>query len=116
VFQAGDVVLLKGQLEEFRQRDVEPYLEILPPRLYRESELETASVVVLEAVLAPRSPLSGRTLRDTRFRDKYGMNDLAMWHGYASLPHRLVGSEANFRRRAAPAGASRPTADAESGS
>jgi hypothetical protein len=54
VFQPGDVVLLKGQLEELRQRDVEPSLEILPPRLYRESELETASVVVLEAVLAPR--------------------------------------------------------------
>ncbi len=80
-FRSGDVVLLEGRLEEFRQRDVEPYLEILQPRQYSETEFETTSVVVLEAALSPRSQLIGRTLKESRFRDKYGMNVLAVWNG-----------------------------------
>jgi di/tricarboxylate transporter len=74
-----DVIVLEGNLDEFRRRDVEPYLEILPPRQWREGDLESSSVVVVEAVLAPRSSLLGQTLRTSRFRDKYGMAVLGIW-------------------------------------
>lgn len=79
--QRDDIMLLAGRLEEFRQRDIEPYLEILPVRTYNEHELESVSVVVVEVALAPRSPLIGRTLKETQFRDKYGMTVLAVWNG-----------------------------------
>jgi di/tricarboxylate transporter len=79
--QGGDIMLLEGRLEEFRQRDVEPYLEILPPRTYKEEELESPSVVVVEVALSPRSQLIGRTLKETQFREKYGMTVLAVWNG-----------------------------------
>ncbi len=75
----GDVIVLEGNEEDFRRRDVEPYLEILPPRPWREKDLETGEVVVVEAVLAPRSGLLGQTLRSSRFRDKYGMVVLGIW-------------------------------------
>jgi di/tricarboxylate transporter len=81
VFQKGDVMLLEGRLEEFRQRDVEPYLEILPMHPYNERDLESASIVILEAVLSPRSRLIGRTLKESRFREMYGMTVLAVWNG-----------------------------------
>lgn len=79
LFQEGDIVLLEGKEEEFRQRDVPPYLEILPPRPWREEDLESPEVAVVEAVLAPRSTLIGQTLRSVHFREKYGMNVLAIW-------------------------------------
>ncbi len=79
LFQEGDVVLLEGKQEEFRRRDVPPYLEILPPRLWCEEDLESPEVAVVEAVLAPRSTLIGQTLRTSHFREKYGMNVLAIW-------------------------------------
>jgi di/tricarboxylate transporter len=41
--------------------------------------------VVVEAVLAPRSKLIGRTLRDAHFRMKYGMNVLAIWRAGRSI-------------------------------
>jgi di/tricarboxylate transporter len=75
----GDVLHFQGDLEEFRRRDVEPYLEILPPRRWREVDLESPGTVVVEAVLAPRSGLVGKTLREVHFRSKYGMNVLAVW-------------------------------------
>jgi di/tricarboxylate transporter len=81
VLQKGDVMLLEGRLEEFRRIDVEPYLEILPIPRYLEADLESASVVVVEGVLKPRSQLIGRTLRETHFREKYGMTVLAVWNG-----------------------------------
>lgn len=79
IFQEGDIVLLEGNLEEFRRRDRPPYLEILPPREWTEKDLESSSVVVVEAVLAPRSSLIGQTLRAAHFREKYGFVVLAIW-------------------------------------
>ena len=80
-FRKGDVMLLAGRLEEFRERDVEPYLEILPMREYGEKDLQSTSSVIVEVVLAPRSQLVGRTLKETHFRETYGMTILAVWNG-----------------------------------
>ncbi len=81
VFQQGDVMLVEGRLEEFRQIDTEPYLEIQPMPVYRERDLETPDNVILEVVLSPRSQFIGNTLKETHFREKYGMTVLAVWNG-----------------------------------
>jgi len=41
--------------------------------------LNSGQVGLAEAVLAPRSSLSGKTLRQLKFRDKYGLGILAIW-------------------------------------
>jgi di/tricarboxylate transporter len=79
VIQQDDILLFEGNLEDFRRRDVEPYLEILPSRDWRAPDLESSTVVVVEAMLAPRSALIGQTLRAAHFREKYGMTVLAIW-------------------------------------
>ena len=76
-----DVLHFEGDLEDFRRRDVEPYLEILPPRTWRDTDLESPDTAVVEVVLAPRSALVGKTLREVHFRARYGMNVLAVWRG-----------------------------------
>ena len=46
--------------------------------------MEPGGVQLIEATLAPRSGLVGRTLRGVRFRDRYGFTALAIWrHGEA---------------------------------
>jgi len=77
----GDVLHIQGDIEDFRRRDVEPYLDILPERSWRETDLESRDTVVIEAILAPRSSLVGRTLRQAQFRHRYGMTVLAIWRG-----------------------------------
>ncbi len=93
VFREGDIVLFNGHLQEFRQKDVEPRLEILPPLEFHERYLESAVNGVVECMLAPRSGLLGSTLRQVRFRDRYGMQVLAIWRqdrairtGLADIP------------------------------
>ena len=77
----GDVLCFEGDLEDFKRRDVEPYLEILPPRAWRDTDLESPDTTVVEVVLAPRSTLVGKTPRKVHFRARYSMNVLAVWRG-----------------------------------
>ena len=77
----GDTLVLEGDEEDFRQRDVKPYMEFLPASEWHESDLESRAVEVVEAMLAPRSRLIGESLRSAHFREKYGMSVLAIWRG-----------------------------------
>jgi len=79
VFETGDILVLEGDAEEFRKRDREPYLEILPCQPLCEKDLQTISTVFAEAMLSPRSSLTGRTVREVMFRQKFGMSVLAVW-------------------------------------
>ncbi|EYB68386.1 citrate transporter [Deinococcus phoenicis] len=50
----------------------------------------TAPVRLVEAVVLPGSPLTGRTLREARFRERYGVSVLAL-HRRARTVERLAG-------------------------
>jgi di/tricarboxylate transporter len=77
----GDVLLLEGKLHEFREKDVEPYLEILPSRDWSDADLETPEIGIAEVVVAPRSSFTGRTLRQVNFREKYDVSVVGIWRG-----------------------------------
>ena len=79
--KVGDVLVLEGSEEDFHQRDVEPLMEYLPESEWRESDLESRAVEIVEAMISPRSRLIGKTLREAHFRDRYGLSVLAIWRG-----------------------------------
>ncbi len=81
VIKEGDMLVLEGNEQDFRSRDVEPYLKLEPVAEWKESDLESRVVEVVEAMLAPRSRLIGKTLRESHFREKYGVMVLAVWRG-----------------------------------
>ena len=80
--EGDDILLLSG---DPTGADLAGELELLPARQWRGADLESASVVVVEAVLAPRSTLIGQTLRESHFRDRYGMTVLALWRAGRSI-------------------------------
>jgi di/tricarboxylate transporter len=77
-----DILLLNGDPAGIEAGGA---LEVLPGGQWRERDLESRSVVVLEAVLAPRSTLIGQTFRSSHFRDRYGMTVLAVWRAGRSI-------------------------------
>ena len=79
ILHAGDILVLEGDVDDFRRRDVEPLLEVLPAQDWLARDLESFDTIVFEAMLAPRSRLVGQTLHGARFRQKYGMSVLAIW-------------------------------------
>jgi di/tricarboxylate transporter len=76
-----DTLILEGDEDDFRRRDVEPYMEFFPATEWHEEDLESRAAVVVEAIIAPRSRLIDQTLKSGHFREKYGMNVLAIWRG-----------------------------------
>lgn len=79
VIEDGDTLIMEGDEEDFRRRDVEPFMEFLASPELHEEDFQSRALTVVEAMLAPRSRLIGQTLRSSHFREKYGMNVLAIW-------------------------------------
>jgi di/tricarboxylate transporter len=79
VLAAGDVVWLKGQPEDLAVVRGLQNLEVRRQIDMGKIELETPNVGLAEAVLAPRSKLFNKTLRETHFRERYGLSVLAVW-------------------------------------
>jgi K+/H+ antiporter YhaU regulatory subunit KhtT len=48
---------------------------------YQEQDLESAASAIIEVALSPRSQLIGRSLKESQFREKFGMTVLAVWNG-----------------------------------
>lgn len=78
--RAGDVLELMGQWNDATRRALEGRLEVLEEHEPAAFGRSRGSVMV-EAVLPPRSPLQGRTLREVRFGDRFGVTVLAVWRG-----------------------------------
>jgi di/tricarboxylate transporter len=77
--EEGDILVLEGNEDKFRELDTEPLMEFLPPAEWSERYLESNTIEVVEVMLSPRSRLIDQTVRDVQFRDRYGMSVLAIW-------------------------------------
>lgn len=107
---ADDLLLVQGKPEEVMRlrwtRGVEVEDEITHLHL---DDLVSPDLAVAEAVLTPKSPLIGRTLRDVNFRREQGLRVLAIWRegrpyrtGLGNIPMRfgdtllVQGTQANI--------------------
>jgi di/tricarboxylate transporter len=77
--KAGDMILLEGNPEELLLVRGLQKLRITRHLDRERVELESTTVGLTEAVLAPRSSLVNKTLRGVHFREKYGLSVLAIW-------------------------------------
>ena len=73
----GDRLLISGAPARILSMMQVGELEIDPDA--SPSELESDEVRFVEAVVAPRSELAGKTLAELDFRERYGMQVLAIW-------------------------------------
>jgi di/tricarboxylate transporter len=89
----GDVVLFTGFTDE---EELSRYGLNFTEDPAWQGQLASAQVSLVEAVLAPRSALAGKTLREIQFREKYELSVLAIWRegntlrdGLADIPLRF---------------------------
>ena len=82
--RAGDLLTVEASADDLVAAREALGLTIEAERKLDLERLEPGNVQLIEATLAPRSGLVGRTLREVRFRDRYGFTALAIWrHGEA---------------------------------
>jgi di/tricarboxylate transporter len=78
VLEADDLLLVEGVLEDLMAMRADLGLAIEAERKHELAQ-EGGDVQIFEAVVAPRSPIEGHTLRELLFRDRYGFTVLALW-------------------------------------
>ncbi|MBT8366251.1 MAG: SLC13 family permease, partial [Deltaproteobacteria bacterium] len=79
ILQAGDRLAVEGRLRDFKELEELEKLQIERRTRPDIQSLITDNVGVVEAILSPQTTLAGKTLRQLNFREKYGLNVLAIW-------------------------------------
>jgi di/tricarboxylate transporter len=77
VIVEGDILLVLGREERVRQ--LEDQCTTIGRYGYHRPTTPDLSVHLTEVVIAPRSPAIGHTLKELRFRTKYGLTTVALW-------------------------------------
>lgn len=86
VLRAGDQLRVRCDLETFRKLRERRGIALRQEHHAASSAAEQEhghpeeAALLVEAVVAPRSSLNGRSLKDVRFRSRYGLNALAIRH------------------------------------
>jgi di/tricarboxylate transporter len=87
--QEGDVLLVEGRREDvLKVKDVAG-IDIKADVKLADPELPAEDAKLVEAILPPGSPLIRRTLRSYRFRERYGLQVLAIHRHRATLTAKL---------------------------
>jgi len=89
ILQAEDLLITEGTAENLIRARNSLGFVIEAERKINLQRLETGNIHVFEATLAPRSRLTGRSLREVRFRDQYGFTALAIWRQGEVITQRL---------------------------
>lgn len=74
----GDILLVRGSIQSILEMTSMEGLTIRSQSKYAEADPTGCEAVLAEGVLAPSSPLVGRTLKQADFRQKYGVFVLAI--------------------------------------
>jgi di/tricarboxylate transporter len=76
--EENDVLLVEGWRDDILKASNISGLDIKANVKLSDPELQTEDARLVEAILLPRSPLIGRTLKGFRFRERYGLQVLAI--------------------------------------
>jgi len=80
VLQEGDHLKVKCDLENFRKLQQRRGVALKPEIEQGITEEKDRETKLVEAVVAPNSTLDGRSLKEARFRSRYGLTALAIRH------------------------------------
>lgn len=80
VLEAGDLLRVRGDVEKIRKLQERLGVQLRSEKHWHEQAGEVEEMTLVEAVIAPNSPLTGRTLKQLRFRDMFGAVALAIRH------------------------------------
>lgn len=76
--QENDVLLVEGGREQILKIKNTSGIDIKADVKFSDPDLQAEDSLLVEAILMPRSPLIGQTLKRHRFRERYGLQVLAI--------------------------------------
>jgi di/tricarboxylate transporter len=92
----GDVLVIEGSADNLLEARETLGLETDSELKLGIERLDPEKSYILEATLAPRSRMVGRSLREVRFRDRFGFTALAIWRQGGVITQRLRDVQLRF--------------------
>lgn len=96
ILRGGDILLIMARPEDSLPGSLKDMLDILPSGEWQRDYLSTPNLILIEAAIAPRSPLATQTLRDLHFEQKFDAKVLAIWRRGRSIRTRLADQPLEF--------------------
>jgi Trk K+ transport system NAD-binding subunit len=79
--EANDQLIVSGHPVDIEVLDGLQKIQIEKDIKFNLSDMEIGSLSFVEVLLSPYTSLAGKTLKEIRFREKYNVSVLAIWHG-----------------------------------
>jgi len=79
IINSEDQLIIEGSAKNLIAAQDDQNFRIQPDPKIGLDELETKDSNIFEAVLSPRSTIVGKTLKEVKFRDRFGFTALAIW-------------------------------------
>lgn len=89
VIEANDMLRVRCDVTKIRAMQDRVGVELKSRGQWHDADLEVGRDVLVEAVVAPNSPLEGKSLKELQFRSLYGGTALALRHSGRVLHERL---------------------------
>ncbi len=96
VLLAEDALIVEGKREDMEVLSGLQELEVDESLAPDVQWLDSEEYALVEVMLHPRANLAGRSLRDLNFREKYGLNVLAIWSGGRAYRSNLFNHSLRF--------------------
>jgi di/tricarboxylate transporter len=80
ILQAGDQLLVRCSVEKIRALQERSGIELRPAAQWRDADLQSSDLVLVEAVIAPGADLHGKSIKAARFRNEFDAVVLALRH------------------------------------
>ncbi len=94
IIRSGDKLLMAGESEKIANLLALSTIQFEPEK--PPTELESEETNLVEASLSPRCSLIGKTLKDISFRQRYGLQVLAVWREGAPIRLKLNSLQLTF--------------------
>jgi di/tricarboxylate transporter len=96
IIQQNDRLILEGSVHNLITAQDDLNLSIQPDSEIELLDLDTEVSYIFEATLSPRSKIVGQTLKEVRFRDRFGFTALAIWRHGDVITERLRDTPLQF--------------------
>ncbi|HXH04765.1 MAG TPA: SLC13 family permease [Candidatus Competibacteraceae bacterium] len=87
--QAGDHLVIEGLRSDILKVKDIPGVELKADAHLADPDVDPQELTIVEGVLMPQSPLIGRTLKSAEFKDRYGLQVLAINRAGAAIPRKM---------------------------
>jgi di/tricarboxylate transporter len=87
--ESEDLLIVEGRAKNIVTACEKLGMELEAKRIVDFEDLKSEDVHMVEAVIAPKSRFAGKSLKEMRFRDKFGFTALAIWRQGEVITRRL---------------------------